>query len=84
MIYGPHDLNEEKRFIPDLIKQRLNNFPAVPVNGVDKKNIIYVNDLCNDIISAIECQKKTDVLYLCSCWQLSMLFYIGTVEKKIL
>lgn len=63
MIYGPHDLNEEKRFIPDLIKQRLNNFPAVPVNGVDKKNIIYVNDLCNDIISAIECQKKTDVLY---------------------
>lgn len=63
MIYGPFEKNENSRLIPELINNKLkNNFENLKFYG-DNKNIIFVYDLCDDIIKMINCNERHTVIY---------------------
>lgn len=55
-VYGPYE--EEKRFIPTIIKAIIKNEPIKLTPGKQRRDFTYVEDIVNIYIKALSCGKK--------------------------
>ncbi|MBD5532340.1 MAG: NAD(P)-dependent oxidoreductase [Lachnospiraceae bacterium] len=62
MFYGPHEPRE--RFLPMCIEKLYHNEPLLLTAGTQKRDIIYIKDICGVIIHILTMEKYTQNGYL--------------------
>lgn len=62
MFYGPHEPRE--RFLPMCIEKLYHNEPLLLTAGTQKRDIIYIKDICGVIIHILAMERHTQSGYL--------------------